>query len=182
MFRACRRDFHNRKSKEFSNHGKRKHSAVPPLADNSAGQICEQDAGKRIRDVGRLVANRGWKVILATFKSRQASDSRSSATVRAVIEMYRVPRVAKILGTKAATVLAMIRRGELPAMLLGKRYLIPSNIFEQWVQKRVEANAAQVAASLGAQMPTKRRGRRAKPLPDLSKYEPLLSRSWKHER
>jgi len=99
-----------------------------------------------------------------------------------VIEMYRVPRVAKILGTKAATVLAMIRRGELPAMLLGKRYLIPSNIFEQWVQKRVEANAAQVAASLGAQMPTKRRGRRAKPLPDLSKYEPLLSRSWKHER
>lgn len=61
----------------------------------------------------------------------------STATLETIPRMtISVAETAKTLGVSTKTVGDMLRNGELPAVRVGKRYLVPVRELQAWVSER----------------------------------------------
>jgi excisionase family DNA binding protein len=79
-------------------------------------------------------------------------DVGSSEAARPCKLLYALPDAAWLLGdVSTRTVVRMVKRGELTAVHVGRRILIPARIIEAWLQKQCaeppEENTGEAAAS-----------------------------------
>ena len=49
-----------------------------------------------------------------------------------------IPKAATRLGLSASTVRKMAKEGELPAVWIGRRLMVPTRPLEEWANKRIE--------------------------------------------
>src|SRR4051794_22350745 len=60
-------------------------------------------------------------------------DHRAGGTATPARVTYTIPEVCALLGISRATAYAMLRAGEIPAMRLGSRWIIPRHRFACWL-------------------------------------------------
>ena len=53
--------------------------------------------------------------------------------------LFTVPEVAEMLHCSTRYVYKLAKDGKLPAVKIGRKYLIPSDSFEQWIHNSLEA-------------------------------------------
>ncbi|SCF37064.1 DNA binding domain-containing protein, excisionase family [Micromonospora matsumotoense] len=73
------------------------------------------------------------------------SNTRSAPVVSAV---YTVAETAEILSLSLGSTYALVRSGEIPAIKLGGRWLIPKGRLHRWLDDLPEASTEDVAAEL----------------------------------
>ncbi|WP_327005874.1 helix-turn-helix domain-containing protein [Dactylosporangium sp. NBC_01737] len=80
-----------------------------------------------------------------------ATDAPERATPATVTRaVYTVAEVAELLSLSTGSTYALVRKGDIPAMKLGGRWVIPVRRFETWLDNLPTASVADVEHELAA--------------------------------
>ncbi|HET9658572.1 MAG TPA: helix-turn-helix domain-containing protein [Kineosporiaceae bacterium] len=73
--------------------------------------------------------------------------------------VYTVAEVSQMLSLSRGSTYAMVRSGEIPALKLGSRWVIPKRRFHAWLDNLPEATDAEINRALDALDRTTNKGR-----------------------